>query len=189
MMWLIGWIPLQYRLIAILAVLVVTHAAAFGTGWKWRDYQAKADQLQIEKEHNRIMAAKHKRVIAMTNDIRAAERRGFAALQTTRDKYERKMSDERAKTAVAIADLRAGLFRLRDPGGPSIRAGGGITTTTGTAAGEVRGNCEAGLSGQAAEFLLGEAGRANGLVIELNECRETALKQNRQCNELLGVQR
>jgi hypothetical protein len=189
MMWLINLIPSPYRLIVILVVLAVTHAAAFGAGWKWRDYQAKAEQLEQEQAKITALTSLNARILQIQKDNRRAETKHQSRLAGISRDYQNKLKEHNHEKDRVIAGLRNGSIRLRDPGvKPTVRAGGGIgaealAATVGRDGKTGGGSGE--LSTEAAGFLWGEATRADQtilrLIFQIDACQAIVEEDRRLC--------
>jgi hypothetical protein len=181
-----GWIPTPYLIIAGIVIAIAMLSGATYVGWKWRDYQAKAEQLDQAKIANKALDAKVKEVADLANRLRMAEHVGASKLIQAQEEKERELKNVTTEKDTIIAKLRLGLIRMRDPGTrPTERAGGAITSTITGVTQVVRSERGAELSDQASEFLFGEAARANATVVELNSCRKIAREQNETCNQIL----
>lgn len=133
---------------------VVIAATAFGAGWKVQGWRWDAS-LRQEAENR----------VAATNAARAREHELANAAATIAQTLEKDKADALRKKDRIIADLRAGAIGLRlpmpvpDSGSPPAAAG----KCDGRAAGE--------LPREVAEFLLGEAARADEVTKQLAACQ------------------
>lgn len=185
-MWLINLIPAPYRLAVAIAIAIAMLAGATYGGWKWRDYQAKADQLHQVMVANQALADEVKRVTDLTNRLRVAESEGATRRVKDRDEYERNLLNVAKTKDRVIADLHADIIRLRDPwtrpASGTAKTDGASTSATPGVVLPVGGS---ELSKQLSEYLIDESGRADGTVVELNYCRSVAREQHDTCNKLL----
>lgn len=124
----------------------------------WQGKEIKATQ-EVISERDKALA-----------DKETAEHAHQAAMLAASRTYQEGLRNERAKKDRAIADNRAGTLRLRDPGakyalGPNPVPGDGPAARRCDAAGG------ADLSSEAAEFLIGEASRADEVARQLTACQ------------------
>ena len=177
------WITGHLLILAGVAIFAAAIAGTYG-GWKWRDYQAKADQLEQAKVANKALQDEIDRVASLTNKLRDIEHEAAAAMLTARDLKEKELKDVADKKDRVITGLRHDL-RLRDPYRQAERPAETGRSETASAPGIVLPADDARLSGQLAEYLVGEASRADTVVVELNSCRRIPVQQHAQCGSLL----
>lgn len=113
------------------------------------EVQAKWDKA-VERGRVKLEAAKAK--------AREQERQYVSDLATIREKLRKENEDAQARANTTIANLNAGIDKLRDRFQCK-------TTTTGPTG---KPETEGGLSVQDGSFLIGEAARADSIVRELN---------------------
>jgi type II secretory pathway pseudopilin PulG len=183
---ILNLIPAPYRLIVALMVAAVALAGATYGGWKWRDYQAKADELTQAKAANKNLQKQIGKVADLQNRLRIAERTGAQNLVAAQSDKEKEVRNVRTEKDRVIAGLRADLVRLRDPWAKSAeRKPEGAGSTTATAPGIVLPESGRELSEELGEYLVSEFARADEVAVELNYCRKVAREQNETCNQLL----
>lgn len=124
-----------------------------------------------EKRANQELADAQAEIERLRTLKDAAARAHQAELHQAAQDYEKRRAENERSKDRFVADVRAGRVVLRDPGRTAPpacpQAGGGAGSAP---AAPVAGGDDAkggGLSGEAAEFLLGEAARANAVVDQL----------------------
>jgi hypothetical protein len=174
------------KLVVFSGLLLAACALCGYAGWQWRDYQAQEDQLEQAELANQALEAEIARVVDLTNRLRSVEDASRAELVEINNRHERSLRDVVAEKDRTIRNLRNGLLSLRDPypqGAPAQAGDSG--SAAGTTPGVVLPEGGARLSAGLAEYLVGEASRADGVVHDLNYCRAVAVEQHNTCNSLL----
>jgi prophage endopeptidase len=134
--------------------LAIAAAAGFGAGWKVESWRWDAS----------LKEAAEARAQALSDGIKEQNERALhqEAIAST---FEKGKADVAKRKDAVIADLRADVFILRDPGLST-----GSTTVT-ARAGECDGGAPGKLSRPASEFLLGLASDADEVTKQLAACQ------------------
>ena len=170
------WILLGIGIAFIASVLTVGgyehHAGATAENAKWEQRYAQ-ETAQAAATINKLQTE------ARTKE--AAYEAGMVALAGN---YQKELKNEQDQSAADLAAVRAGALSLRDPfatgtlsAGPS--SAGTITASAGSGHGAP--GCE--LSQPTAEFLVGEADRADGIVRQLDACQAIVVQDRQECGK------
>lgn len=169
----------------ILGVLVAWLSSLVAVGVWQRADGARAERVDFQATENAELRAANAKINELTSTALKNQAEHDTTLADLATHYEGEMSDEKTKHEAAIAAVRRG-YRLHDSGAkcPSGSAAG----TAVTASGGGDGQTEAELSGEASEFLLGEASRANEVVHQLELCQAVVIEDRRLCGANQGEQ-
>ena len=126
---------------------------------------AKYEAQQIVSDRSAADALA--RAAQSAKDIEHASQTAQEAASAT---YQKELTNVTKIKDRVIAQLRAGSIRLRDPGA-KYSLGANTLPSIGTTPGGCNGGAEAELSDSLAEFLTGEASRADGVVAQLQACQ------------------
>lgn len=155
-------------------------AKAFERGRK----QAEAAYAQRDNE---ALRSAHAEIDRLNLRIRAQEDQLTAKGAEIDQRRQKEIDDARAQRERDIVAVRAG-FRLRDPGCagsatgiPGSAGSSGRAPATAPGVGDDAARCR--LSGEATEFLLGEADRADEVVRQLGAAQELIREYRRILND------
>jgi hypothetical protein len=145
--------------------LILSGAAFVGGVFYGEGVQKTTDQVGAD----RLKIAADKELQLQTMKTKAAEESAAAALaqneKDTRD-HEKALADAAARSNAVIAAAGG----LRDPGGRGNRGDGSTDRVATAALNNAGAAAGARLSGELTQFLLGEADRADQVVIRLKAC-------------------
>lgn len=170
MRWLNPWV--------ILAAVVALGGALTGTFFYGSSVGEAKAEAKWQKRELAINAESEKKIAAANARVLDAERKSADSMASVSKAYQEKLLENENAKDRAIARIRAGSVRLRDPAaiGESCR---NTLPSTGPAPsgrdGETRAELPVEtvgvLSGGASEFLIGEASRADKIVEQLTSCQ------------------
>lgn len=138
--------------------------------WQHGDGQTM-ERTQWQAREVKELKAANDKIAELEHAARSAELDYAAAMDKVATQFEQEKRNANIKTNRLIAQLRAGDLRLYDPAARSESACAGTTSATPASPGSGDGATAGGLSGAATEFLLGEAERADEIVLQLNACQ------------------
>jgi hypothetical protein len=154
---------------AIIAALLVWFASLAGIGY-WQNTAGRtAERVAWQERENTQLAEANAKIIELNLKARTEEREHADRLAAVSIKYQEDIRNEKRKAAVVIADLRAGIIRLRDPA--AVQARGSGTGETSATSGRRDGHAGGELSPELAEFLVAEASRADEVARQLDACQ------------------
>ncbi|MDR2188922.1 MAG: lysis protein [Azonexus sp.] len=163
-------------LMAALALGVYTAVSSIyeaGRGFERGLWQAR--------EAEELIAA-NAEIARLVTAARAAEQAHSAAMAAAALSYQEKITHETHRRDRVIADLRNGALRLRDPGpattGQNAACDPAAQTSTAAAGGDDP--PAPGLSRPTAEFLVGEAARADAVAVQLAACQTVVVADRQQ---------
>lgn len=153
----------EYEYIVIGIIWIVSCAFSFHIG----GIVEESHWQKREAANNATYAAKLK---AADDRIAESEHQHALNLAAADADYQRRLRDNANTKDHTIADLRNRVISLSIPAicPPSGNATTNAATSTSIGNGETR----AKLSDAAAEFLIGEANRADAIVLQLNQCQQ-----------------
>lgn len=134
---------------------------------------------------NAALQAANLEILRLTADVRTKEEAAAVKVAAIAAQLAKEKIDGQAQRARDVADIRAGLIKLRDPGAdPAGALACDPRAGTETAAGAARGDGRApgGLSGASAEFLLGIADDADVLAHQLAAAQAVIRQDRLTCN-------
>lgn len=146
-----------------------------GVGYWQYGVGQDAERVEWQDRENEELRTANATITLLQNEARQTEQAHAKRLAETSGKYEKEKAHEIAKRERVIADLRSGAVRLRDPGTTGQRACGSEGCGIAAAPGKCDGPAGGELSGQLAEFLVSEAGRADEVVRQLQACQEVVI--------------
>jgi prophage endopeptidase len=150
-------------------VLLAVLAAAVGLYAYGRHDGAKITEATWQAREAAEQAKAAQRISDLNREARAQERRHAEALAAISAGYQAKLQRNEDDKNRVIADLRARAVRLSIPARcPAPRGGAGDAAAS---AGGRDGAARAELSDEAAQFLVGEASRADAIVHQLTACQ------------------
>lgn len=138
--------------------------------WQHNDGQAMERAKWQAREVTELRTANDK-IAVLEHAARSAELDYADAMNKIAIQFEQEKRDANIKTNRLIAKLRAGDLRLYDPAARRESPCAGTTGETPASPGSGDGATAGGLSGEATEFLLSEAERADEIVLQLNACQ------------------
>lgn len=153
-------------------IIVLVWAASLVSVGAWQNSVGHtSERVEWQTREVAELTTANAAIKTLEESARATERGHAAALGTIATNYEGKLSDATKQRSADLAAIRTGTLKLRDPA-TSIRSCGdpmpGIAAGPGVGDGRASGE----LSGIAAEFLLGEAGRADSIAEQLAACQQ-----------------
>lgn len=169
----VKWIAAGIAVAIIILAIYSYGQQQFGLG-------EKAKQAEwLQKDNEELTLANNK-----IHDLEEARRKDeLAHVQRFADidkQHQEELDHVKADKDEAIAALRAGTLRLRDPTGATASKGGGgvtIETTSSTGSSDEKAGCE--LSVETSEFLIGITSEADEVVDQLNAC-QAVVESDRQ---------
>ena len=181
----------QFKLIEIIGVLVALAVlvGAVTAAWKMAYSSGHAagkasERAEWQARESKELAAANAMILIESDRARKAERQAGAAV--TQANEARRKADELAKAKIKpVADtVAAGLGRMCEPGDPAGK-GAGERTEGATAAAASRNHAgdRAKFFAATADFLSGEAGRADAIVRLLNEAQDYIRTALATCNQ------
>lgn len=147
--------------IAIIAFLSIV-GGIYTVGGKVNDAKWERRELALQQDAATKIAAANLRII---NN----EREHAKQIATIAADYEAQKDIQSRRTDAVIADLRNRNLRLSI--GATCASSGNAAATTAASTGSSDGATRAELSDTAAEFLIGEANRADAVVAQLTACQ------------------
>ena len=170
-------------LLTLAGVLTLT-AAIYAIEWRGHRNGVREAKLEAEQLDNATLREANRALDALHRQVERQERDHAAELAKLAGSHLREVRNVEVQRDRALADLRAGRLRLRDPGAvaepgceapmpaaPAGTAGSGLAAQGG------------GLSDRSAEFLLRQASRADAIVGELNYCWSIVRKDREIVNK------
>jgi prophage endopeptidase len=184
MIGLLKFVPKPYLMIGVAVVLVVSHVGAMRFGYtnatnahKARmqaDTQAKLVQMQALMAEN----------ARLHNEVRTIEADHATTLTAFSKQFQEKIRNVKLEKDNFVAGVRAGTIRLRIP---QSATNDHNTANADTEAGTSACGCDAKagteLPQETAEFLWGEASRADEIVEQLNACQSIVNEDRRLCGK------
>lgn len=155
----------------IIALMLAWAGSLYGVGkWQRQDGFNEAENTWLAKEKKELEAA-NKKIVEFEAKLRTAEAAKEKAVNNAINEQEKQRDEIKKDTEKRIADLRARLLRMRDPGVRSSQNGGDASagTTGATSAGNE--TCGGELSTTASEFLLRLTAEADEAVVQLTTCQ------------------
>lgn len=132
--------------------------------------------LEVAQRDNKALAEATRAIVALHKEKERLEAAHAAQVAKADADGRREIANVEARKERFIADVTAGRIRLFDPGRRADAAcpgGGDGAAPTAVAAAGVGDGARAGeLSGQTAQFLLGEAARADAVVVKLTAAQK-----------------
>ncbi|MRD73317.1 hypothetical protein HCX48_00365 [Rhodocyclus tenuis] len=133
----------------------------------------KAERSAWQGRENTALIKANSRIKELEERARAQEREHAQDMAAASATYQEDLKHEKAAKDRAVADLRSGALRLRDPfvaACPDAAAGGGAGPA-GAGSGGGDGEARAELSVEASEFLVSLASEADEVVHQLTACQ------------------
>jgi len=161
-------LPLVYRYAALIGVVLAAIMAVKIAMWRAEVAGKEAGKAEIYALWNKEKVQMQSAVIKAQEDARQQEQAAAASIAAAVNHYREALKREKDKTLGALLDSGV---RLSVPA--NCPGSGGRTGETAVAAAGTTVPVRAELSREAAEFLDGEAGRADAIVRTLNLCVET----------------
>ena len=158
-----------YVLLAATIGFVVAVATAGITGYHRGQENVRAEYAARDLAAAAEAAAKTKEI---QDKYRAIEQAQAQEISKVANDYERRLTDAKAKTTVALDAIRSGSVRLRDNYAAGNEAGRGCPSGSAAPAGVGDGKAGAELSPELASFLVSEAGRADSYTAQLSACQQ-----------------
>lgn len=167
--------------------LLMAGVIALGIASVGSYFYGRSDGRELaEREHleanNKALKAAQAEAAKLRSEKAEMETAHAKRLLLIDESYLKEKQDADAQKARDIAAARAGVIRLRDPGGrcvPAAKPAGDVPPPdAGTGRAEAAGSTE--LSAEAAEFLLSESNRADALVAKFNRTAQALIA----CEEL-----
>ena len=175
-------------IVAGLAVLLVAAligvAAWYVEGQKRQAYSAgqQAERAAWQSLESAKLLAANKRIRALEAERAAREAAHADALAAIDREKSKEVANVEARKERFVSDVVAGRIRLFDPGARSCPRGGGdegAAPRAGAGVGDGEGGGE--LSGPLAQFLIGEAARADKVVVRLSACQRILEEDRKVC--------
>lgn len=160
----------------ILGLLVAWLGSLTAVGvWQNRSGHAAEHAAWADKQTAELTAANAK-ILDLTETARAKESLHAVELNNIANDMEEKLKNVELDKDRFIAGVRNGTVRLRDPYPAAVSASADKASPAPAAASRCDGEARTELSGEASEFLYGEAGRADALANQLAACQAVILK-------------
>lgn len=170
----------------LLAVVIVFGASNAGSYWYGTNVGAEGERVEWQKRENQELAAANKRIVDLTETVRAKESMHAVELANISAQYQKELQDEKSKADRVIADVRAGARKLRIPVASTYQACGSGEAGKAPAAPFRRdGEARAELSASASSFLIGLANEADQVVRQLTAC-QAIIMQDRKDGPMIG---
>lgn len=164
----------------IILALVIAWIVSLGVVGKWQNTAGHtAERTAWMEKENKELTSANAEIMRLESEARLKEHAHAEAVNEVAATYQGEINASDAKIAGLVAAVRDGAIRLSDPGARPESACSGGSAKTPASAGGGNGKAGAELSGQAAEFLLGEAGRADKVVKQLTACQAILLDDRR----------
>ena len=156
----------------IIALMLALAGSLYGVGkWQRQDGFNESENVWLAKEKKELEAA-NKKIVELEAKLRTAEAAKEKVVINAITEQEKQRDEIKKDTEKRIADLRARLLRMRDPGVRPSQNGGdapaGITSAA-SAGNETSGG---ELSRAASEFLLRLTAEADEAVVQLTTCQK-----------------
>lgn len=158
-----------------LVAILVLGAVGGGAYYSGRTDGKKIERAEWQARELKAQQEAADALLAAQNNVERERKQHALAIASISTKYEERLQHVSKTKDRVIADLRSGGIRLRDPGS---RYSIGINPVPGKTnpPGECDGKTERGLSIELAEFLAGEATRADTIVEQLTSCQALILE-------------
>lgn len=163
----------------ILGAVVLWAISLFGVGHWQNNAGHEAERLVWQERANTELATANAKILQMENDARETEHQHSEEVAAAAAKYEKEKTNVIAQKDAAIASLRSGTLRLRDPYSPGIKTCGDPIGAIATATGGRDGGAPTQLSGETSEFLISLASEADEVVKQLQACQAIVLSDRK----------
>ena len=169
-------------------LIILAIITLIGTHWmvgKWQraDGFNEASAQFLERDNKALRLANEK-IVQLETKLREAEAAKQNIVNKAVVEQEKQRNELKNDTEKRIADLRARLLRMRDPGAGKPAD----SLQTATATGDTIGSCSAGgsaeLSAEASEFLLRLTGEADEVASKLQLCQRVLVADRLPMTEL-----
>ena len=164
------------NLILVIAFFVLVVGAYF----YGRSDGAALEAANTLKRDNKALVEASDKLEKAQARVAALEREDALSKAAASTKYQEDLKNVEDKKNRTIADLRAGLVRLRDPG-RQHQSNPGVVPERGPGDSGGDGKAGAELSGETSEFLVSEATRANKIVLQLTACQKELTTTIKTC--------
>lgn len=166
---------------AIIIVGVLWIASLVGVG-KWQnDAGHVAERTAWQAKDNEQLRLANAEIQRLETEARAAEADHARRLADIGKNIVKDKQRADQQHQADLDNVRAGTLVLRDPGAPGLRACAGAAGAPVAGPSRSDGPGGGGLSGAAAEFLLGEASRADDLARQLTAAQAVIAEDRRIC--------
>jgi hypothetical protein len=156
----------------IILAFVVAWIGSLAAVGRWQnDAGHTAERVAWQAKEVAEVTAANAKITQLEDAARVAEQAHVTAVAAISTTYEGKLQNAKAQAAADVAAVRARTIVLHDPGAISACPGGSGSPETAAGAGGRDGAAGRQLSDDAAQFLLGEANRADAIVEQLNACQ------------------
>lgn len=175
MSFLLALIPAPIRG-AVEGAFLFALAAGIGLGAIYlhhSGYKAGAASVQAQWDAQKLADANaYAQALAKADaQARQQQTQWEQKLAAASTQYQEALRNVETKHTAALAALRAGTLRLRDPGAATGQDGNGAVPNAATGAGRRDGGTSGELSGPSSEFLLGLAAEADEVAERLGACQ------------------
>lgn len=174
-------IPKPYLILGLVAILIASHFGALMFGRNIANNAAKA-KLQKETQAKLVqMQSLMEENMRLSNEVRAIESAHASKLASFSQAYQEQLQNVRLEKDKFISSVRAGTIKLHIP--KTARPFGNNTAGAqiNASASRCDASAESELPRDVAEFLYGEASRADAIVNQLQACQAIVLEDRRVC--------
>ena len=184
-----GWLYLggAIAILALISALVYgVKSYLDGVDQKGYDRGKQETEAKYAKRDNEQLRVAAERIKTLEDQAREQERENADRLAEISKQRQKEIADAKRQYDRDIAAVRAGTLKLHDPGVPAGGAAAGCGSpgpAPGATAGGRDGEARGQLSGAAAEFLLGLAGEADDVALQLGEAQAVIIEYRRACNQ------
>lgn len=165
-----------YFLLAIVVAFVVSNIGMYVMGKSDGRTDERAAWMERELVQREAYAKKERELQDAYRKKEQESARDMAAVSAA---YQRELNHANAAKDRALADLRAGRLRLRDPGARSQPPCGSGLPEAGAGAAGRDGEARGELSGATAEFLVALAGEADQVARQLAACQAVVIEDRK----------
>ena len=165
-----------------LVVVLIWVASLTAVGWWQRSDGAAGERLAWQERDNEALRRANETIVRLNEAARDAEHRHAGILAAVSTELQRRQDDGQTKLDAALAAVRAGTLKLRDPAGCG-NSGRREAGQAGAGAGERDAAAGGELSGEATEFLFREGRRADAVVEQLTACQQVIIEDRRLCGQ------
>ncbi len=164
-------IPWWVKALIVLAIAGAVYGAIVSYGNDRYAAGKDAEKADWIKRENTELITANAEISRLTTKARQTEQDHATAIAKASGTYQEALNHEKTAHARTVADLRAGVLKLRIDLARRESTGGSTTAQTGAGPGGCDGETRGELSQQAGEFLVGLASEADEVVRQLTACQ------------------